>query len=133
MSAVVADTHALSWYLSDSKKLSSPAREAMNKALDAGTSIYVSAISFAEAVYLAEKGRILQEELDNLAEVTATSGSGIELVPVDWSIVHAMQVIPRETVPELPDRIIGATALHLGLPLVTRDTKLQASQVQTIW
>jgi predicted nucleic acid-binding protein len=29
--------------------------------------------------------------------------------------------------------IIAATALHLGLPLVTRDRRLQAAGLQTIW
>jgi PIN domain nuclease of toxin-antitoxin system len=35
--------------------------------------------------------------------------------------------------PDLPDRIIAATALRLNLPLVTRDRKIQASQVNSIW
>jgi predicted nucleic acid-binding protein len=33
----------------------------------------------------------------------------------------------------MPDRIIAATALSLGLPLVTRDGKIRASNVITIW
>jgi predicted nucleic acid-binding protein len=33
----------------------------------------------------------------------------------------------------MPDRIIAATALNLGLPLVTRDRRLQAAGIQTIW
>ncbi len=33
----------------------------------------------------------------------------------------------------MPDRIIAATALHLGLPLVTRDHRIRASSVTTIW
>ena len=35
--------------------------------------------------------------------------------------------------PDMPDRIIGATAIHLGLPLVTCDGNLSTSAVQTIW
>ena len=41
--------------------------------------------------------------------------------------------IPRSQVPELPDRIIAATALHLDVPLVTRDHTIQGAPVQTIW
>lgn len=33
----------------------------------------------------------------------------------------------------LPDRVIAATALQLGLPLVTRDRRLQSAGIQTIW
>jgi predicted nucleic acid-binding protein len=37
-------------------------------------------------------------------------------------------------VPDMPDRIIAATALSLSLPLVTRDAKIQAvTTIQTIW
>jgi len=34
---------------------------------------------------------------------------------------------------DFPDRIIVATALHLGLPLISRDRKIQLSDVNTIW
>jgi predicted nucleic acid-binding protein len=45
-----------------------------------------------------------------------------------------VEPVDRATVPEMPDalraskaeRIIAATALHLGCPLVTRDRKIQA-------
>ena len=33
----------------------------------------------------------------------------------------------------LEDSIIAATALHLGLPLISRDRKIQLSDVDTIW
>jgi predicted nucleic acid-binding protein len=36
-------------------------------------------------------------------------------------------------VPDMPDRIIAATAMHLGLPLVMGDRKVQASVIVTIW
>jgi predicted nucleic acid-binding protein len=41
--------------------------------------------------------------------------------------------IPRNVVADMPDRIIAATALHLGLPLITRDRHLQSAGIQTIW
>jgi len=45
-----------------------------------------------------------------------------------------MQKIPRETVPKMCDRIIAATALYLGLPLVTKDHRIRNLDViQTIW
>lgn len=44
-----------------------------------------------------------------------------------------MQAISRATINDMPDRIIAATALRLNLPLVTRDRKIQAAQIQCIW
>jgi len=41
--------------------------------------------------------------------------------------------VPRAEVPDMPDRIIAATALHLGLPLISRDRKIQLAGLQTIW
>jgi predicted nucleic acid-binding protein len=55
------------------------------------------------------------------------------IAPVDAGVADALPNIPRDVVPDMPDRIIAATALHLGLPLVTRDRRLQAAGIQTIW
>ena len=46
---------------------------------------------------------------------------------------EALRTIPGNDIPDMPDRIIAATALHLGLPLVTRDRRLQSAGIQTIW
>lgn len=48
-------------------------------------------------------------------------------------VATALRRIPRSVVPDVPDRIIAATALYLGLPLVTRDRRLQSAGIQTIW
>ncbi|MDY7076564.1 MAG: hypothetical protein SXV54_06520 [Chloroflexota bacterium] len=44
-----------------------------------------------------------------------------------------MRQVPREQVPDLPDRVIAATALYLGVPLISRDRKIRLSDVTTIW
>jgi predicted nucleic acid-binding protein len=50
------------------------------------------------------------------------------------AVAQVLGQVPKEEVPDMPDRIIAATALSLNLPLVTRDQKIQAtSSVQTIW
>jgi len=33
----------------------------------------------------------------------------------------------------MPDRIIATTALHLGVPLISRDGRIRLSSVPTIW
>ena len=52
---------------------------------------------------------------------------------VDQHVVQAMTQIARTDVPDLPDRIIAATALYLNVPLIRRDRKIQSSIVTTIW
>jgi predicted nucleic acid-binding protein len=44
-----------------------------------------------------------------------------------------MHRVARTEVPDLPDRIIAATALHLGIPVISRDRKIQQSTLTTIW
>jgi predicted nucleic acid-binding protein len=54
-------------------------------------------------------------------------------IPLNRAIADAMSRVERTQVPELADRIIAATALHLNVPVITRDRKIQASNLQTIW
>jgi predicted nucleic acid-binding protein len=49
------------------------------------------------------------------------------LAPLDAAVAKAVQKISRITVPDMPDRIIAATAVHLNADLVTRDRRLQAA------
>lgn len=58
MTAVLADTHALVWYLAQPKRLSDAAREALNQATETGHPIYLSVISFIEVIYLVERERL---------------------------------------------------------------------------
>ena len=59
---------------------------------------------------------------------------GIILLPLDRNISGAIRQIDRVTVPDMPDRIIAATAFSLGIPLVTRDLRIQAlTTIKTIW
>jgi len=63
-----------------------------------------------------------------------TVGSHYQIVSLDLSILHAMRRIVREEVPEMPDRIIAATALALNLPLITRDSQItKTSLIHCIW
>jgi PIN domain nuclease of toxin-antitoxin system len=41
--------------------------------------------------------------------------------------------VDREQVPDMPDRIIAATGLHLSVPVISRDGKISTSEIRTIW
>jgi len=40
-------------------------------------------------------------------------------------VTDAMAQIPRSEVPDMPDRVIAATSLHLGLPLISKDRRIR--------
>ncbi|MCV6071818.1 PIN domain-containing protein, partial [Escherichia coli] len=54
-------------------------------------------------------------------------------VALDRMIAKTMASIARDLVPDMPDRIIAATARALGLPLVTRDLGIRRAGLTTIW
>jgi PIN domain nuclease of toxin-antitoxin system len=132
-SALVADTHVAVWYLLDDNRLSKAANSALDTATAAGDPIFVSAISLVELTYLVEKGRVPAAALQMLRSAMLDSNSSFEVAHLDLSVTDAVALIPRDAVPDLPDRVIAATALALKLPLVSRDRKIQAADLETIW
>ncbi len=134
MPSVVADTHTLIWYIFELPRLSPAALIALEQAVNQGNFIYFSAITIVEISYLIERGRLAGEVLRRVLNAADDPNVGILLAPLDRNISATIQQIDRATVPDMPDRIIAATALSLSLPLVTRDAKIQAlTTIQTIW
>lgn len=134
MSAVIADTHAIIWYLRSPDKLGIDAAIALDSAINSGNPIYLSAISIIEIIYLVEKRKIPEIDLEQLLQTLTDSDASLAVYPLDKLVAQSLAKIPRLTVPEMGDRIIAATALHLNLPLVTKDHKIrELSVIQTIW
>lgn len=131
--SLVLDTHTILWYLENSRELSSAARTAIEDAIREARDVYVSAISLVETVYLVERRRIPPAALQRLRAALAHPNSGLFIANVDADVADALERISRHTVPDMPDRIIAATALRLGIPLVTCDRRIQSSGIQTIW
>ncbi len=131
--SLVLDTHAAIWYLNAPKHLSPTALQNVRNTVNSGRPLFISAISLVEAVYLVERGRLPLEALRRLEAATKAPASGLLVQAVDAGVVEAVYKIPRDIAPDMPDRLIAATALHLGLPLVTRDRRLQAAAIKTIW
>ena len=48
-------------------------------------------------------------------------------------VVDAMRQVPRAEVPDMPDRVVAATAVYLGVPVISTDGKIRAASVQTVW
>ena len=132
MSAVVADTHAILWYLIRDPQLSTAARAAMNATTASGDPIYVSAITLVEVLYLVEKGRLSVDDRKVILEAIDSRENPARLAPLDRDVADSLESVKRDDVPDMPDRIIAATAIALRVPLISRDGKIRASQVHTI-
>jgi predicted nucleic acid-binding protein len=44
-----------------------------------------------------------------------------------------MAEIPRQDLPDLPDRVVAAAALFYKLPVLSRDGRIRSSEIETIW
>jgi PIN domain nuclease of toxin-antitoxin system len=133
MLRAVADTHAVIWYLFADERLSATARIMIEEAAAGGGQIAFSSITLAEIVYLSEKGRVDPATLDRLLAAIDREDAVLVEVPLDRHVAKAVRRMERTQIPDLPDRIIAATALHLGLPLISRDRRIELSDVDTIW
>jgi PIN domain nuclease of toxin-antitoxin system len=129
----VADTHAVVWYLFNDPRLSAAARKFIEQAVKGGNQVGVSSISIAEMVYLSEKGKIQQSAVEDLVNALADPDNVLTELPVTAAVDRDMQAVPRKDVPDMPDRIVAATSLGFGVLLISRDAKIQATTLQTIW
>jgi PIN domain nuclease of toxin-antitoxin system len=133
MIRAVADTHTYIWYLAGDKRLSVNAREFINATAQDGDIIGVSPITLIEVVYLIERNRVPANTLSRLTAELIASDSVFTEVPIDHLVATIMQQVLASQIPDMPDRIVAATALYLGVPVISRDSRIQASAIQTIW
>lgn len=130
---IVIDTHIWVWWVSNPREISDRARQEINRAM-AKEEICISAISSWEVSLLVRKGRLeLTMEVDDWV-ARSESLPFIQFVPVDNRIALRSQRLPGDIHEDPADRIIIATALTLGVPLVSKDTRIRDyPHVETIW
>lgn len=123
MSTVLLDTHALVWLLEGNERLGEASRSLIRRAAH-DDALYLSAISPWEIAMLVSKGRLpLDRDVGEWLQA-ALALPGIRLEPLSPEIAIASTRLPGEIHPDPADRIITATARHLGALLVTEDRLL---------
>ena len=133
MIAAVADTHTALWYLFGDPRLSAPAKAAFEAAANSRRKIALSAISLAEVVYLVEKNRLPSAVYADLRKALHDPDHVLQQAPVTSEIIDTMLQVPRAEIPDMPDRIVAATAVYFGVPAISRDGRIRASNIQTVW
>ncbi|MFB2982491.1 type II toxin-antitoxin system VapC family toxin [Microseira sp. BLCC-F43] len=129
----VTDTHALIWYLEDSPRLGTNASQIFTACKQGELIIWVLTIWLVEIIYLPERNRIPLELKERFNAELQAGNSGLVLADLTREVVEAVEQVPRNLVPDMPDRIIVATALSLNLPLITRDARIRMASVNTAW
>lgn len=124
MNTYVADTHSLLWYISNSPSLSPAAKDIFDQAEQGNAIIIISPITVIEAIYLAEKKKISEEKLQSFL-VKLTESMNYTVAPLTLDIAITIKDVSREKVPDMPDRIIVATAKRSHCKLITRDKRIR--------
>jgi len=125
------DTHTLIWLAGAPDLLSDQAREAIRKGRRSG-GLGVSAINAFELSWLAHQGR-----LKFTGTVRTFMDSMLALVtvqPLTSEIAVVASELPDQVPSDPVDRLMTATALILGSPLVTKNARIRSYPgIQTIW
>jgi PIN domain nuclease of toxin-antitoxin system len=121
--SLLLDTHTLVWLVFGNRGLGRRAEELIQTASESNR-VFVSAVTPWEIGLLASKKRI-NLHVDTLAWVrVALSKPGIRLAPLEPEIAVGSNQLPFEMHADPADRILVATARHLGATLVTADRAL---------
>ena len=133
MIAAVADTHTALWHLFDDARLSASAGTAISEAATARRKIAISTTSLAEVVYLVEKNRLPPSAYEELTQALADPEQAFTEAVLTAAIVQSMRQVSRAEVPDMPDRIVAATAVDFDVPVISRDRRIRAASLKTVW
>ncbi|MFL5901475.1 MAG: type II toxin-antitoxin system VapC family toxin [Solirubrobacterales bacterium] len=115
MAAVLLDTHVVHWWSAEPKRISKPARNALEEADEH----VVAAISWYELAWLAKHERIVVNiPIRSWLQGLATQLRTIGMTP---AIADTAVALPSTFPGDPADRLIYATAIEHGLKLVSKD------------
>jgi len=130
---VVADSHAIVWYVQGSSRLAEGARSALVES-ERSEGIVVSVATLVDLWYVTQTTQSIGA--DDVARLQARldASANVDLHAIDVAVADAFTLIPRTVLTDPWDRFIVATAKALALPLVTRDGAIrQSNLVETVW
>ena len=87
-----------------------------------------------EAVYLVEKNRYPLALIVQMLDLVDPSSDTYSILPLDANLIRALQTIDRTIIPEMPDRIVAASARYLSMPLLSKDSAITSlPDLSVIW
>jgi PIN domain nuclease of toxin-antitoxin system len=129
---ILLDTHVVIWLLTDQKRLSGRAHDAILQARIAGESIACSPVSLYEIVYAAQRNRLpLNSPVEEFINAIQ---SKLDLVPLTAAIAVCAAELSDPFHGDPIDRMIAATAIVMDCTLITYDSQIrQANLCKVLW
>ena len=129
---ILLDSHVPAWLAFEPDRISPQARARIKQARESGQSLAICDITMLELAMLARKNRI---HLETTMEVFLERlESRFRVLPITARACACAAALPDSYPNDPVDRIIGATAIVEGLPLITADRAIAAAgAVHTIW
>jgi len=125
----VLDTHVLIWYFIGSDQLKSRQKEEIEKVRNHSGQLLIPTIVLAEALDVAEKGRV-EFNFSAMYDLIQKHGS-FEITGFSQTIFEKTRQIEKIT--EIHDRIIVATASFYESGVMTKDEVIQDSgEIETL-
>ena len=122
--AVLLDTHIALWLDSGSDKLRRPTLDLIENCWRDGGTIYLSAVSAWEIALLVDGDRISLDLPVDAWVQRFISRPGIKAAPLDVRAASRAYRIPGLEHRDPADRLLIATAIELGCPLITYDDRI---------
>jgi PIN domain nuclease of toxin-antitoxin system len=119
--SLLLDTHVVLWLDSGDQRLKADTRKAIDKLWLAGGSVLVSSVSAWEIALLADTGRISLDCPPEAWVERFLGREGVSAVPLTWRASARAYGLPNFERRDPGDRLLIATAIDLGCPLVTYD------------
>ena len=129
---ILADTHVVIWLALEPSRIGRKARALIEETRRHGAGIAISDVTLLEITMIQSKGRIkLDTSLEAfLSEIEAR----FIVLPITGRVCVRALELPMAYPKDPADRIIAATALVEGIPLITADKGIQRSNVvRTVW
>jgi len=126
---ILLDTHTFMWLEKDVALLSAYGRTIVSHP---DTDLFLSHVSIWEIQIKLSIGKLNAKLPLNERVTMAQSLNGLQLLPIKLEHIYVLNDLPLHHRDPF-DRLLIAQAVSAGLPLLSKDRKLQAYPVQVIW
>ena len=133
MNVAVTDTHALIWYaVGPQRKLGRRARAIFDRAERGQAVIHIPVLVLVELAEAMRRGVVSSDQ--GFGRWSERLIASRHFVVADLTAAIVREAEGLYSIPERGDRLIAATAAHLGCPLLTDDPAItRTPTVATLW